>query len=57
MQRSGLESSVRDDGECSPCDGIATDPQGRLYFGAFDQESIVRRNIDGLLRSWRMIRA
>jgi sugar lactone lactonase YvrE len=38
--------SVRDEGERPPCDGIATDPEGRLYFGAFDQESVVRRNAD-----------
>ena len=42
-----LGKSVRDEGEHSPCDGIDTDSQGRIYFGAFDQESIVRRNTDG----------
>jgi sugar lactone lactonase YvrE len=42
-----LVTSVRDEGERPPCDGIATDPEGRIYFGAFDQESIVRRNADG----------
>jgi len=42
-----LITSARDEGERPPCDGIATDPEGRIYFGAFDQESIVRRNNDG----------
>lgn len=42
-----LSNSVQDEGERPPCDGIATDAEGRIYFGAFDQESIVRRNGDG----------
>ena len=42
-----LTLSTRDEGERPPCDGIAIDQQGRIYFGAFEQESIVRRNTDG----------
>ncbi|MGD0235062.1 MAG: L-dopachrome tautomerase-related protein [Syntrophorhabdales bacterium] len=46
-RESELVMSVRDEGERPPCDGIATDPEGRIYFGALDQESVVRRNADG----------
>jgi len=42
-----LAGSARDEGERPPCDGIAIDQEGRIYFGAFEQESIVRRNADG----------
>jgi sugar lactone lactonase YvrE len=34
-------------GRAALCDGLARDEQGRLFFGAFDQGSLVRRNLDG----------
>lgn len=42
-----LEAAVRHEGQRPNTDGIARDSLGRLYFGAFDQRSIVRRNLDG----------
>jgi sugar lactone lactonase YvrE len=42
-----LDAVVRDEGERPNADGLACDPDGRIYFGAFDQQSIARRNTDG----------
>ncbi len=42
-----LAAAVIDEGERPACDGLATDRSNRIYFGAFEQDSIVRRNPDG----------
>jgi sugar lactone lactonase YvrE len=42
-----LAAAVVDEGERPACDGLATDSSNRIYFGAFEQDSIVRRNPDG----------
>jgi sugar lactone lactonase YvrE len=42
-----LNAAVHDLGERPCADGLARDEQGRLFFGAFDQRSLVRRNLDG----------
>jgi sugar lactone lactonase YvrE len=42
-----LAAAVVDEGERPACDGLATDSLNRIYFGAFEQGSIVRRNPDG----------
>jgi sugar lactone lactonase YvrE len=42
-----LGAAVVDEGERPACDGLATDRWNRIYFGAFEQDSIVRRNPDG----------
>ena len=44
---SQLDGAVRDLGERPNADGLARDAQGRILFGAYDQRSIVRRNLDG----------
>lgn len=44
---SDLASSVIDDGERPNADGLARDAKGGIYFGAFDQRSLVRRAPDG----------
>jgi sugar lactone lactonase YvrE len=54
-----LGGSVKDEGERPACDGLATDPDGRIYFGAFEQDSLVRRELNGtytlLVRDPRII--
>lgn len=42
-----LEASIVDEGERPEADGLAKDGQGNIYFGAYDQQSLVRRNPDG----------
>ena len=42
-----LAAAVIDEGERPACDGLATDHANRIYFGAFEQDAIVRRNPDG----------
>ncbi len=42
-----LAAAVVNEGERPACDGLATDQSNRIYFGAFEQDSIVRRNPDG----------
>jgi sugar lactone lactonase YvrE len=42
-----LAAALVDEGERPACDGLATDRSNRIYFGAFEQDSIVRRNPDG----------
>lgn len=42
-----LAHGVVDEGEKAMCDGLATDPQGRIYITAGEHDAIFRRNIDG----------
>ncbi|WP_051292663.1 L-dopachrome tautomerase-related protein [Olivibacter sitiensis] len=39
--------AVKDLGERPACDGLAEDEQGNIYFGAFEQQSIIKRTTDG----------
>lgn len=41
-----LENSVRYEGERPACDGLAEDEKGNIYFGAFEQQSIIKRTMD-----------
>jgi sugar lactone lactonase YvrE len=42
-----INAAVQDLGERPNADGLARDDQGQLFFGAFDQRSLIRRNLDG----------
>ncbi len=42
-----LAAAVIDEGGRPACDGLAIDAQNRIYFGVFEQDSLVRRNPDG----------
>lgn len=42
-----LELAVKDEGQRPACDGLAEDEKGNIYFGSFEQQSIVKRNLDG----------
>jgi sugar lactone lactonase YvrE len=42
-----LEAAIQDEGERPQADGMTKDDQGNFYFGAYDQQSFVRRNPDG----------
>nr|WP_314491020.1 L-dopachrome tautomerase-related protein [uncultured Chryseobacterium sp.] len=42
-----IEDGVKFEGERPACDGLAEDEKGNIYFGAFEQQSIIRRNADG----------
>lgn len=42
-----LENAVVKEGQHPACDGLAEDEQGNIYFGAFEQLSIVKRSPDG----------
>lgn len=42
-----LETAVRFEGQHPACDGLAEDEKGDIYFGAFEQQSLVRRTPDG----------
>ena len=42
-----LEDAVTDEGERPNADGLARDDAGGIYFGAYDQRSLVRRNPNG----------
>lgn len=42
-----IENSVKFEGERPACDGLAEDEKGNIYFGAFEQQSIIKRNKDG----------
>lgn len=44
---SELAAAVVDEGEKGLADGLATDPQGRIYITAGEHDSILRRNPDG----------
>ncbi|WP_323990321.1 L-dopachrome tautomerase-related protein [Nguyenibacter sp. L1] len=42
-----LAAAVTDLGEKGVADGLATDPQGRIYTTNFEHDAIFRRNLDG----------
>jgi len=42
-----IENTVQYEGERPACDGLAEDEQGNIYFGAFEQQSIIKRKKDG----------
>jgi sugar lactone lactonase YvrE len=42
-----IEQAVVDEGERPACDALAEDPAGNIYFGSFEQRSLVRRNFSG----------
>lgn len=42
-----IENAVKFEGERPACDGLAEDEKGNIYFGAFEQQSIVKRNSAG----------
>jgi sugar lactone lactonase YvrE len=42
-----IEKAVMDEGERPACDGLAEDGDGNIYFGSFEQRSLVRRNLSG----------
>ncbi len=42
-----LSDSVKFEGEHPACDGLAEDEKGNIYFGAFEQQSIVQRSATG----------
>jgi len=41
-----LMDSVKFEGEHPACDGLAEDENGNIYFGAFEQQSLVQRTVD-----------
>ena len=43
-----VEKAVVDEGERPACDGLAEDGAGNIYFGSFEQRSLVKRNSGGL---------
>jgi sugar lactone lactonase YvrE len=45
-----IESAVKFEGEHPACDGLAEDENGNIFFGAFEQQSIVQRNKDGTFK-------
>ena len=42
-----LEHSVRYEGDRPACDGLAEDADGNIYFSAYEQTALVKRNPDG----------
>ncbi len=42
-----IEDGVKFEGERPACDGLAEDEKGNIYFGAFEQQSIIKRSTDG----------
>ena len=47
VSESEIEASVKFEGEHPACDGLAEDESGNIYFGAFEQQSIVKRDSAG----------
>jgi len=45
-----LKDAIKYEGEHPACDGLAEDESGTIYFGAFEQQSIISRNNDGSYR-------
>ena len=46
-----LEASIRFEGEHPACDGLAEDEKGDIFFGAFEQQSLVMRRPGGAYKS------
>jgi sugar lactone lactonase YvrE len=42
-----IEQAVHYEGERPACDGLAEDDKGNIYFGAFEQQSIIKRSPNG----------
>lgn len=42
-----IQQAVHLEGEHPACDGLAEDGQGNIYFGAFEQQSVVKRSATG----------
>ncbi|QES87719.1 L-dopachrome tautomerase-related protein [Rhizosphaericola mali] len=47
LEESAIEKAVTFEGEHPACDGMASDEQGNLYFGSFEQLSTIKRTPDG----------
>jgi len=47
LSETDIEKAVKQEGQHPPCDGLAEDEKGNIYFGAFEQQSIVQRTVDG----------
>ena len=45
-----LAKAVRDEGDKGAADGLATDPQGRIYTTDFEHDAIRQRQLDGSFR-------
>lgn len=44
---SDIENAVKYEGERPACDGLAEDKDGNIYFGAYEQMALVKRNSKG----------
>lgn len=42
-----IENAVKYEGDRPPCDGLAEDEDGNIYFGDFEQLAIIKRSPDG----------
>ena len=42
-----IAEAVKNEGQHPACDGLAEDENGNIYFGAFEQQSIIRRSTSG----------
>ncbi|WP_228377139.1 major royal jelly family protein [Chryseobacterium sp. FH2] len=42
-----LAEAVKNEGQHPACDGLAEDEKGNIFFGAFEQQSIIRRSANG----------
>lgn len=42
-----IEAAIKSEGQHPACDGLAEDENGNIYFGAFEQQSLVKRTPDG----------
>ena len=47
LPETALAQAIKYEGEHPACDGLAEDAQGNIYFGAFEQLSLVKRSPDG----------
>lgn len=47
MSEDAIENAVHYEGEHPACDGIASDENGNLYFGSFEQMSLIQRYPNG----------
>lgn len=42
-----IEQQITFEGQHPACDGLAEDEQGHIYFGAYEQQALVKRNTEG----------
>lgn len=47
IKEADLVKAIKFEGENPPCDGLAEDEKGNIYFGAFEQRSLVKRSPNG----------